>query len=32
VMFNEQAEQHKVMPPYPESTFIPEKMASEGVR
>jgi len=32
VMFNEQAEQHKVMPPYPESTFTPEKMASEGVR
>ena len=33
VMFNEQAEQHKVItPPYPESTFTPEKMASEGVR
>lgn len=31
-MLNEQSEQHRAMPPYPESMFTPERMASEGIR
>jgi hypothetical protein len=32
VLLNDQAEQHRTMPSYPESRFTPERMAAEGVR
>jgi hypothetical protein len=31
-LMNDQAEQYKIMPTYPDSTFTPEAMAGEGVR